>query len=471
MLANDPAVLDALLRQDLYFFIIKTFGTINGGRGFLPNWHIELIADRLMRVHRGEIKRLIICLPPRNLKSISASVAFPAWWMGRDPSARIICASLGTELAGKLARDCRTVMMAPWYQRIFATRLNPDKLAEAEFETTQGGYRLSPSVGGALTGRGANLIIIDDPIKPQDAMSDLRRHSLNQWYDTTLSSRLDNKKDDAIVIIMQRVHVDDLVAHVLEKGEWHVLKLPAIAERNETFTLLNGKVVGRRAGEPLHIAREPLHVLETQRTDMGEFHFNTQYQQAPAPPGGNMIKRKWFKFYDDPPVWMFGDRIIVSWDVAITSSDRSDWSVGTVWHQRGKQFYLLDVIRKRLEFPELKRVVVDTAAKFYRPSVLIEDVSIGTSLIQQLRAEGKIQVIAIRPQGSKVDRMSAQSPVIESGSLLLPRAAPWLDAYVEELVAFPNGRNDDQVDSTSQALNWGDPARPRAGVLSRGIRF
>lgn len=470
MLQNDPALLSALLRQDLYSFIIKTFGTVDGARGFLPNWHIELIADRLMRVHRGEIKRLIICLPPRNLKSISASVAFPAWALGRDPSARIICASLGTELAGKLARDCRTVMMAPWYQRIFATRLNPDKLAEAEFETTKGGCRLSLSVGGALTGRGANLIIIDDPIKPQDAMSDLRRLSLNQWYDTTLSSRLDNKKDDAIVIIMQRVHVDDLVAHVLEKGEWEVLNLPAIADKNETFVLLNGKVVGRRAGEPLHIAREPLHVLEKQRRDMGEFHFNTQYQQAPAPPGGNMIKRKWFMSYDDPPVSMFGDRIIISWDVAITSSDRSDWSVGTVWHQRGKQFYLLDVIRKRMAFPELRRAVVDTANKFHRPVVLIEDVSIGTSLIQQLKAEGKVRVIGIRPQGSKVDRMSAQSPVIESGSLLLPRSAPWLEAYLAELVAFPTGKNDDQVDSTSQALNWGDPAQPRCGVLGKGIR-
>ena len=137
---------------------------------------------------------------------------------------------------------------------------------------------------------------------------------------------------------------------------------------------------------------------------------------------------------------MLGDRIIISWDVAITSSDRSDWSVATIWHQRGKQFYLLDVIRKRLEFPELKRAVVDTANKFYRPVVLIEDVSIGTSLIQQLKAEGKVRVIGIRPQGSKVDRMSAQSPVIESGSLLLPRSAPWLEAYLAELVAFPTGK-------------------------------
>lgn len=205
---------------------------------------------------------------------------------------------------------------------------------------------------------------------------------------------------------------------------------------------------------------------------MGSFHFNTQYQQAPVAPGGNMIKRKWFRYYDSAPVWMPGDQIIQSWDVAITSSDRSDWSVCTTWHQRKNDFYLLHVYRKRLEFPDLKRAVVNyaAAADLNRPVVLIEDVSIGTSLLQQLRVEGKVRVIGIRPQGSKQDRMSAQSPVIEAGSLLLPRSAPWLEAYLAELLAFPTAKNDDRVDSTSQALNWGDPARPRAGLLSKGIR-
>lgn len=300
-------------------------------------------------------------------------------------------------------------------------------------------------------------------------MSDPRRLSLNQWYDTTLLSRLDNKRDDAIIIIMQRVHVDDLVAHVLAKGEWDLLNLPAIADKNEAFVLLNGKTVGRRVGEPLHAAREPLETLDALRRDIGEFHFNTQYQQAPAPPGGNMIKRKWFRYYDDQPVWTHGDRIIQSWDVAITSSDRSDYSVCTTWLHRKTDFYLLDVYRARIEFPTLKRAVVQQAEKYHRPTVLIEEVSIGISLIQQLKSEGKVSVIGVRPEGSKADRMSANSATIEAGSLLLPRSAPWLDAYISELLAFPTSKNDDQVDSTSQALSWGNPARPRAGVLSKGV--
>jgi hypothetical protein len=365
MLNNDSvllaASLSAALRQDLYSFIIKTFGTVGGSQAFLPNWHIKLIADRLTRVYSGEIKRLIICLPPRNLKSISASVAFPAWYLGKKPGARFICASYGNDLSGKLARDCRTVMSSPWYLRTFDTRLNPDKSAEAEFETTEGGYRLSASVGGALTGRGASIIIIDDPIKPKEAQSDPRRDGVNEWFDSTVLSRLDSKKNDAIVIIMQRVHVDDLVSHVLDKGDWDVLVLPAIAAANEAFVLLNGETVGRKAGEALHAAREPIKILNETRRAMGSFVFNTQYLQAPVAPGGNMIKRKWFRHYDTPPVRMLGDRIIISWDVAITSSDRSDWSVATIWHQHGMQFYLLDVIRKRLEFPDLKRAVIDTA--------------------------------------------------------------------------------------------------------------
>lgn len=465
---NDAAVLAALLRRDLNSFIMKVFGTVDG-RPFLPNWHIELLADRLTRVYRGEIKRLIICLPPRNLKSLAASVAFPAWVLGHNAAARIVCASYGNDLSSKLARDCRKVMSAPWYLRTFDTRLDPDKSAAAEFETTKGGYRLSTSVGGTLTGRGASIIIIDDPIKPPEALSDVRRDGVNEWFDSTVLSRLDNKRNDAIVIVMQRVHVDDLVAHVQEKGRWEVLSLPAIADVNETFTLLDGRTVGRKIGALLHPEREPMATLNEWRAGMGTFNFNTQYLQKPVPAAGNMIKRKWFRYYDVPPTWTQGDRIIQSWDVAITSGDRSDWSVCTTWLQRKKDFYLLDVFRKRLAFPDLKRAVVQQAEKYHRPFVLIEEVSIGTGLIQQLKAEGKVYVIGIRPEGSKADRMSANSPVIEAGSLLLPRSAPWLDVYLSELLAFPSSKNDDQVDSTSQALSWGNPSRPRAGVLSKGI--
>ena len=218
MTRNNRAVLEAVLRNNLNLFTHRCFQTVAPSTLFLSNWHIDAICLQLERVLRGDVRRLIITLPPRGLKSICGSVALPAFALGHDPSMRIVCASYSHELASKHARDCRSVVESRWYKDLFPqTRLAKRKNSELEFETTKLGYRLSTSVGGTLTGRGGQLIIIDDPLKPADAYSETRRASVNDWYDTTLSSRLDSKKHDAIVIIMQRLHMDDLVGHVLEK--------------------------------------------------------------------------------------------------------------------------------------------------------------------------------------------------------------------------------------------------------------
>jgi predicted phage terminase large subunit-like protein len=467
MLARtDPQTLNALLRQDLTSFIMKTFATLDGAQSFRPNWHIDLIADHLMRAYRREIKRLIITLPPRSLKSICASVAFPAWTLGRNPQLRLICASYSQDLSAKLARDCRTVMTTPWYRRAFpAASLNPDKLAETEFETLAGGYRLSTSVGGTLTGRGGNFIIIDDPIKPQDAQSEPRRQAVKQWYDSTLYSRLDNKKDDVIILIMQRVHVDDLVAHVQEKEDWEVLRLPAIAESDERHVLSDGRKVGRRSGTALHPSHEPLEVLDKIRRSMSSFLFSAQYQQAPVPAGGHLIKWSWFRTYEQLPDLSPYGQIVQSWDIAATLSDGSDWSVCTTWLLKDKAYYLIDVLRKRLEFPALRRAVLDQAHAYGAKIVLIEAAGVGIGLIQQIKAERKVHVIAVQPEGSKVDRMAAQSAIIEAGNVLVPRSAAWLDAFKTEMLSFPIGKHDDQVDSTSQMLTWGETRRFRRVML------
>ena len=205
---SDAELYRSFLRTDLLTFIGRTYATVDGRTQFLPNWHVELIADRLMAAYRREIKRLIITLPPRSLKSISASIAFPAWALGQDPKLRIICASYAQEFSGDLARKCRKVMLSPWYRGAFPdSALNPNKLAEEEFETIAGGSRLSTSLGGSLTGRGGNFIIIDDPIKALDAQSKANRERVKDWYDSTLYSRLDSKDDDVIILVMQRVHV------------------------------------------------------------------------------------------------------------------------------------------------------------------------------------------------------------------------------------------------------------------------
>jgi hypothetical protein len=227
------------------------------------NWHLEAIAYYLTRVLEGEIKRLIITIPPRSLKSICGSVCFPAFALGHDPTTRIICVSYAESLARKHANDCRAVMRSDMYNRLFPkTRISSAKDTEVEFATTLGGNRLSTSVGGTLTGLGGNLIIVDDPLKPQDAYSELARDSVKQWYSNTLLSRLDDKNNDAIVVIMQRLHTDDLVGHLLEQEGWTQLNLPAIAESEHDVPLGPGHFHVRRPGDLLHPEREPRTVLD-----------------------------------------------------------------------------------------------------------------------------------------------------------------------------------------------------------------
>ena len=289
-----------LLRHDFTAFIERGFYQLNPQTTFIPGPHIELMAAKLEACRQGKIRRLAICLPPRGLKSHCSSISFVAWWLGHNPAGHVICASYGQELADKLARDCRLIMLSPWYQRLFPTRL-ANRHAVYDFATTAQGTRMATSVGGVLTGRGADLIVIDDPLKPDEALSETRRKAVNDWYDNSLLSRLNNKATGCIIIIMQRLHLDDLVGHVLEQEEWDVLCFPAIAERDETHpieSILGTRHFERKVGEALHPEREPLSLYQTIRQAMGEYTFMAQYQQNPAPPGGAMVKTEWLKFYE-----------------------------------------------------------------------------------------------------------------------------------------------------------------------------
>ncbi len=458
----DAALLRALLRSDLSSFVRKCFHAIAPARRFDHNWHIDAMAWHLEQCLAGKIKRLIITVPPRHLKSICASVAFPAFALGRDPTLRIVCASYSQDLTAKHARDCRVVMESTWYRGLFPrTRIDPRKNTEGEFETTARGYRLGTSVGGTLTGRGGNLIIIDDPLKPAEAMSETKRTGVNEWLDTTLSSRLDSKTDDVIVLIMQRLHVDDLVGHVLEKGPpWTHLNLPAIADSPQQIALGNGRTYRREVDEVLHPEREPIDVLEELKASMGSQGFSAQYQQEPVPAGGALIKRDWFRSYARTPERRPEDRIVQSWDTASKANKTNDFSVCTTWLIRDADYYLLDVLRARLEYPDLRRRILAHAEAHGATAVLIEDASSGAALIQDLKHEGKLRPIAIRPEGDKIVRLEAQSAVIEAGHVLLPETAPWLGDFQLEILAFPHGRYDDQVDSLSQFLTWAAAHRP-----------
>src|SRR5438046_6236200 len=247
-----PAEYQVLLRQDFVSFAVRCFQDLNPQTRLAMNWHLRVIAAKLTAVREGKIRRLIINVAPRSLKSLLASIAFPAWCLGHDPSAQILCVSYAQDLADKLARDCRAILMSPWYGQIFPTRLAPHRQAVQEFITTRQGYRLATSTGGVLTGRGADIILIDDPLQPEEALSDAQRKAANEWYDHTLYSRLNDKRRGAIVIVMQRLHEDDLVGHVLAQEPWEVVRFPAIAEADEVHeveTILGSRYFMRQRGE------------------------------------------------------------------------------------------------------------------------------------------------------------------------------------------------------------------------------
>jgi predicted phage terminase large subunit-like protein len=299
--------------------------------------------------------------------------------------------------------------------------------------------------------------IIDDPLKPDEARSDVKRARANAWFDQTVSSRLNDKKVGAMVIIMQWLHQNDLVGHALEKGDWETLVLPAIAEHEQTYEFEN--VFGRHRktrypGDVLHPAREPQEILNQLKVTLGEYNFAGQYQQAPAPMGGGIFKRDWIEYYEPHDKPGKFQQVIQSWDTANKETELADYSVCTTWGIQGSNRYLLDVTRAKMDFPTLKRAVVEQIQKHRPQLVLIEDKASGTQLIQELRSQGHSIVKEVKPQGDKFMRARAQTASFEGGFVKLPRQAIWLDAYVQELLTFPRGRYDDQVDSTVQALAW-----------------
>jgi predicted phage terminase large subunit-like protein len=453
-----PREYDAVLRTDFYEFAQRCFLRLNPGTPFLPSWYLELIAAKLEACRLGHCRRLIINIPPRSGKSILTSVAFPAWLLGHDPTTRIICASYNMDLAGTFASHCLNVIDDEFFKRNFSrTRLTSKRPNVTDLITTRQGGRLATSVNGALTGFGGNYIILDDPLKPNEAISDALRNGCNAWFKDSLLSRLDNQNTGVIIIVMQRVHLDDLTGHVLEQGGWEVLKLPAIATETEHHRICTpyGEYTHvRHGGEALHPELLPRSRLDELRRQIGEYPFGAQYQQEPVPLGGGVVKLAWLRFYEPDDLPKNDYQIVQSWDTANTANKLSDFTVCTTWLVHDKRAFLLDLYRDRLEYPELKRAVARLSKQYEPDAILIEDKASGTQLLQELKAENVRAVQGIVPKGDKVTRMLEQTGMIEEGRMLLPRAAEWVTHYIAELTSFPQNKHADQVDSTSQALAW-----------------
>lgn len=456
-LATEMAILAAARRTNFSFFLKKVFETLHPGAPPLRMaWYIRAMCHALEEVHRGGKKRLVITVPPRHLKSITASVAYVAWLLGHDPSMKIMVASYSQNLARQHSNDTRRIMESDWYQRDFPnTRLSDRGNRLFELETTCGGVRKAVSVGGSITGFGADLIIVDDCMKADEANSAAVRETLHSWFDGTLLSRLNDKASGKIISIQQRLHEDDLPAYMLEKGYPH-LNLPAIAVKEENISIGPNIVHRRCVGDLLDPAREDQSVLDQLRRDLGPPVFSAQYQQDPVAPEGNMIRLEWFGTYPHALKREEYLKVVQSWDTGMTASPASDPSVCTTWGFARDTFkwHLLDVFRERLDYPDLRRAVIRLRDRYKADAVIMEDACSGKSLGSELKTTDQLQVIMIVPKGSKEERFNGCLGEVEAGHFLLPAEAPWLESFRAELKAFPSGKHDDQVDSFSQFVNF-----------------
>ena len=340
--------------------------------------------------------------------------------------------------------------------RIFpGMRISAMKNTQTEVVTTLNGFRLAISVDGTLTGRGGDIIIIDDPIAALAALSQKSREHVVDWYFNTLLSRLDDQQNGAIVLVMQRLHEDDL-AGVLLRGsdEWTVVSLPAIAEQDERIPIGNGQVHLRRVGDVLHPQRQPREILESLRAQLGPEIYAAQYQQQPMPPGGGMIKRAWVRRYDQLPQ---SGLIIQSWDVAHKQGEENDYSVCTTWLVHENKYYLIDVLRGRFDYPTLRRKVSDQAELHKASQVLIEDAGFGTALIQELKTS-KFSVIAVKPEYDKKIRMAIQSAKFENGQVFFPKEAPGFENSKMSFLRFQ---------TAGTTIKWTASARPWATIARR----
>ena len=458
--------LAAGLRSNLLLFIMKVFETLHGGKKIQMNWHIRVLAFHLENCVTYPDPRLVITMPPRSLKSLCGSIALALWALGRDPSIKIICVSYSDDLARTFARQRMAIVESAWFRSLFP-HLKFSKLTESEIVTTEGGGIYTTSIGGTLTGRGADMLIIDDPLKAGAAMSEAERRNVINWYKDTAYSRLNDKERGIVIIIAQRTHPEDLPGFVMATDpECTLLKIPAIAPEKQSYMIRPGEYYKRPAGQALHGERESAESLLRTKGIIGSYNFEAQYQQNPLPMDGNMVKREWFRTYKNKPV---SEQIVQSWDTATETGDGKSWSVCVTAGIKENQCCLLDVRRARMDYPTLRQAVIAQAGRWNAHRILIEKAASGHALLQDLRRDTGLSLIPITPKHDKETRLAQVSAKIEAGQVYLPEEAPWLGEFMSELLAFPNGKHDDQVDALSQLLHWfafGRPAETPLTVIS-----
>ena len=450
-----------LAKIKMRYFLRRAFSIINPATKIKWNWHLNYLCDILEAVADGKIKRLMINIPPRYLKSIICSVTFPAWLFGKDPTKRIIVASYSKILALKHSQDTRIIMQSKWYKKNFPNTILASGMNEKnKFCTTENGFRFATSVNGTLTGEGGDILIVDDPHNPVGIYNKSNRKRTINWFTGVFSSRLNDKNTGSIIVIMQRLHLEDLSGYILSKNtnnDWTVITLPAIADEQEEYYLLDKLYKVRKIGDVLNPSMESKNTLEKIKHDLGEYNFEAQYQQNPVALDGNMIKKSWLKYFNLSELnnLFFTKKQFyhISIDCASGLGTENDFTAIAVFVIVDNKFYLCDMYRLKIPYPELRAKIEEIITKYQASSVLIEDKSNGSSMIQDLQTK-YTNIIPIKPIKSKECRVNDILTTLEAGKILIANNEQWTQELEVELLSFPACKHDDQVDAISQFINW-----------------
>lgn len=446
---------EVLMRGFLVVFLPWVFGVLHRGAAPLElEWYLMAMCQSFQKTAVGKCRRLVINVPPRHLKSITAT-AYVAWMLGRSPSLKIMIATYGDKLGRDHLERLHVIMSHPFYRRLFPdARLKVGGIGRLALTTTKGGGCRVVTVNGATTGFGADIIIIDDAMKPEDITSEAKRAELDRFYRQTLLTRLNSKRRGIIISIQQRLGEDDLPAKLLEAGAEH-LCLPSYDDRERLYAIGFGRQYRRPVGEVLRPIEESAEVLAIMRTDMGRRDFATQYLQQPGAQEGNVIPLARIPRYKSADLLLAHCHPVVqSYDTAVGTGPGCAYSVClTAGFHKGR-WHLLDVMRQQLEYAQLRDMALAQYDLWLPDHVLIENHSTGTQLYGDLRYRAGLRPIMIRPMADKITRMVGQLALIEDGFLALPDDAPWLDAFLHEMRMFPASKYMDQTDALSQFLDW-----------------
>ncbi len=474
--------------HDFTTFFKKAWRVFEGSKPYIHSQHIRVIAQHLEAAYRREIKTLIINVPPRSSKSNLISVAFPAWVWLHNPEEEFLYASYASNLSAEHSRKCRLLLESDWYRSLSGLLLR--RSTEKEIDNTKGGRRVATSVTGIGTGKGASILIADDPNSAQEVYSKTKRERVHRWWSEVIPSRLNDPKRDVKIVVQQRCHEDDLTGYILKTNRQDVTHLifPNEYEGPQRFiTKLqhqNPKLIDNRKNIGDLLCEERLGLEETERLkrEIGEYGYAGQYQQRPAPLGGGIIKKEWFGLWTKTidPIYV---KIIQSWDTAFKDGEENDYSVCTTWGVFSSKeigptekiphncIMLLSLWQGKVLYPELRKRATRLAKNYLETQhkeigvssrhtpdiILMEDKASGQSLAQDLRNAG-IQIWGVNPTsfGDKLTRVHLISSLVENGLVYLraPNKKLSIDSgqLLDEVLAFPNGANDDIVDTFSQSL-------------------